>query len=380
MKRKELQVAKAKSAGDLIAAAAASVHKRFKSTSMGLAENVLERHSVFASLGALSLDRLCAGVNPGGVPIGPRRGSVVHIFGEWSTGKTLLLDAAFKGVQDLDGLGLCSESEGTKDPHFLNQMGVDQSKLVIQYPDTIEEMIDIGLEWHDAVRRAEGEGPYRPIVWGVDSIDAGEAEKAAAKGLSESGAWHYGGGKSEALGAGLRKVAKRCRDFPTTMILLNQTRANVGVMFGPDRRTGGGDAPHFYASLEISLSPGPLGIVRGDPIKLGLSKEQRKKLGLPANDQGNVIGRWVRGTIVKTKIAQTFLRKADFYIDFRKGVGRWQGFLPYLLQEGRAVLEPNGAVIFRTKSDGELSFKSPKEWALWAKDHFEEFSVWRFIR
>lgn len=229
----------------LVARASAAVKKRFRDGYSMSAEQALETPSVWASTGAMSLDRICSGRNPGGFPLGPTQGRVVHIAGEWACGKSVLLDHGFKATQDLGGLCLCSETEGSRDTHFATAIKLDLSRLEIQRPATIEELVDMGLTWHDEIRRTK-EGATIPILWGLDSIDSTEAEKSASKGMSEGGGWHFGGGRSEALGAGLRKIVNRTARYPTTFVMLNQTRDNVGVMFGPKKRTSGGNAPHFY--------------------------------------------------------------------------------------------------------------------------------------
>ena len=360
-------------AGLLIARASEAVRKRFKTGYSMSAEQALETPSVFASTGSLALDRLCAGRNPGGVPIGPTQGRVVHIAGEWSTGKSLLLDHLFLSNQLLGGLNLCSETEGSRDTHFAHAIGLDLGRLEIQRPQTIEEMVDMGLVWHDAIRGASG-GASVPILWGLDSIDSTEAGKSADKGMSESGGWHFGGGRSEALGAALRKVVNRTARYPTTLVMLNQTRDNVGVMFGPKKRTSGGNAPHFYASLELMLSPSPLGLVRAPSQLQDLPAATLKRLGLQyARDSGQVVGRWVRAKVTKTKVALTILAEADFFIDFRRGVTKWAGMLQAMLREGAVELAPNGSGARHKTIDGEvMEFDSTQAWMNWLAQNERE--------
>src|SRR5262245_34985583 len=150
----------------LIRRASAAVRKRFKAGYSMSAEEALETPSVWASTGSLALDRICAGTNPGGFPLGPTQGRVVHLVGEYSTGKSPILDQASKATQDLGGLALVSETEGSRDTYFPRRIGIDLGRWEIQRPRTIEEMTDLGLEWHDAIRK---ESPTLPILWGLDS-------------------------------------------------------------------------------------------------------------------------------------------------------------------------------------------------------------------
>lgn len=320
----------------LMALGQAAVKKAFRGQPTGLAKTEYEFPSVFASTGSLSLDRLFAGRNPGGAPIGPRFGRVIHLAGEWSTAKSLVLDHMFKDViVRLKGLAKRTETEGSADPHFANAIGLPLDMLSVDRPDSFEKAFDMFIEWHEAIRKEDEE---IPIIWGFDSIATTEADKAANQGLSESGGWHFGGGKAEALGAGLSKIVKLCSRYPTTLVLINQTRDNVGQMFGPKKRTPGGMAPHFYASLEIWLSGAPRpgsGFVRSDRGDVVLQKETIKRLGLYDLDKTAVIGRYIRAKCTKTKMSTTLDTTADFYVDFTKGVHKWEGLIERLVFEGR---------------------------------------------
>lgn len=350
----------------IMAAASQAVKRRFKEALSDRASVALALPSVWYSSGSLVLDRICTGRNPGGIP----QGRVIHIPGDWSTGKSLLLDHMLRSVIRRGGLGLVSETEGTRDPHFASAIGLDLSKVEVQRPKTIEAMIDEGLEYHDRIRGMPG-GSTIPFLWGVDSLDSAESEKAAKAGLSESGGWHYGGGKSEALGAGLRKVVVRCSRYPTTVILLNQVRERVSLpgSFGPNKTSSGGNPPHFYASLELWLSPSPLGFVRGPYMGSKPSATMRARLGLRATDRGNVIGRWVRCKVTKTKVAPTLLQDCDFYIDFQKGVHPWLGLLQQFIKEGRANVKDTGEVTHRIEEGEVLDFPDAPAWMTWLAEH-----------
>ena len=290
------------------------------------------------------------------------------------THNTLLLDEMFKSViVDLGGLGYCSEAEGTRDPHFGQAIGLPMDLLMVDRPATLEEAVDHFLEWHDAVRAKD---KAVPVLAGLDSLDSTTTERASEKGLTEGGGWHYGGGKGEVLGAGLREIVKRCSRYPTTYVILNQTRDNVGVMFGPRKKSTGGNAPHFYASLELWLTLSPLGDVRGPYRGTPLSAAQRKRLGFGPADHGDVVGRWVRARVTKTKIASTLDRRADFYIDFERGVHRWGGLLQQMIMEGRVLVREDGtaqhkAVDRETGEAETVEFKTTGEWLEWAAQHPE---------
>lgn len=295
----------------LIERASAAVRKRYGDnvpSERASVDLVALEDSVFVSTGSLALDRAIAGRIPGGIPVGPKRGRVVHIFGDPSLGKTLLLDMLLMGCQVIKGLGLVSEVEGSRDPHFAKAIGLDLSLVEIQRPRTVEELFDAGLDFIADVRKSDSD---IPILWGWDSLELVEAGKTFGDRMSESGSFHYGGGRAEAIGAGCRKVAVECSRHPTTFVILNQIRENVGVMFGAAKKPPGGHAARFFASVEVQLSSSKLGRV-----------EQK----------GRVTARWVHAKIVKNKIAAPFA-ECDFLIDFHKGVRRWSGLAEMLDRE-----------------------------------------------
>lgn len=352
---------------DLIKLAQAAVKKNYKTSQTGVAIKEMETPSVWASTGSLALDRLCGGGNPGGVPIGPRYGRTIHIAGEWSTGKSLILDHMFRStLVALNGLAVRTETEGTADPHFATAIGLPLDMLVLQKPRTFEEGFDLFQEWHDAVRKENDE---IPILWGWDSLDSTEAEKSAGQGLSESGGWRYGGGRGEVLGAGLRRFATMSARYPTTLVMLNQTRDNVGVMFGPKKRTPGGNPPHFYASLELMLKaaqrPGS-GYVRDAVRETGLTKEALKRLGLTYQlEAARVRGRYIQAKVSKTKMGMTFDTTADFYIDFRAGVHPYEGLMERLIFEGILRTSPDGLSDFTMAGQ---TLENKNAWLKWLRD------------
>lgn len=347
----------------LIKLGQAAVKKSFKGSVSEVATKALEYPSVWASTGALSLDRLISGSNPGGIPMGPSYGRIVHIAGEWSTAKSLLLDHMFKStIVDLKGMAVCTETEGTRDPHFADAIKLPLDHLLIQRPKSFEEGFDMFEEYHTAIRKSNEE---IPILWGWDSLDSTEAEKSAGKGFSESGGWHFGGGRSEVLGAGLRRFAGICSRYPTTLVMLNQTRDNVGVMFGPKKRTPGGNPPHFYSTLELMLRGAPRpdgGFVRSAVPDTGLTKEAIKRLGLYSMDKGAVLGRYIQAKVTKTKLAMTFDTTVDFYIDFCKGLHTWEGLAERLLFEGKLTMSPDALTDYTMAG---LKFDDKKAWLTW---------------
>jgi len=147
------------------------------------------------------------------------------------------------------------------------------------YSATIE---DFYFHAHDALE--EG----KPFVYVLDSMDAlsstyegkkfDERKKAARGGPEAKG--DYGDGKAKTNSAMLRKVLSGIHKTGSILVIVNQTRDNIGAMPFQEKKTrSGGHALKFYCGLEIwSSVKGQLKrTVRGKPRQIGVNVKLRVK-------------------------------------------------------------------------------------------------------
>lgn len=120
------------------------------------------------------------------------------------------------------------------------------------FSDTIE---DFYFHIDDAVKRK------KPFIYILDSMDGltseseldkFESQKKAARNNTQT-AGSYGDGKAKKNSAGLRNALIGLRKTNSILIIISQTRDNVGVGFNPKTRSGG-RALRFYATVELWLS------------------------------------------------------------------------------------------------------------------------------
>ena len=162
-----------------------------------------------------------------------------------------------------------------------------------------------------------------PCVYVLDSMDAlttedergkfTETRKAHEKGKDVSGS--YGTSKAKLNSSYLRVVFNKLRETGSILIVLSQTRDNIGfgAQFNPKTR-GGGHALTFYASLEIwtSVAGHIKKTVAGKPRELGIRCKARvKKNRLTGRD-----------------------RTVEFPIYHSHGIADTDGLVDYLIDEG----------------------------------------------
>lgn len=228
------------------------------------------------STGSVVLDNLAGG----GFPVG----RIVELFGPESSGKTSIALNAIADVQRKGGNALFIDAEQALDPNYASILGVDTDKLGLtqliiaeQVMYTIQEMIKTGtvdLIVVDSVASLVPQAEYD------------EPDKVTMALLARILSKH------------LRIIAKLANDHRCTVILLNQIREKVGVMFGNPEDTPGGRALKFYASQRIRIS------------RTGQYKEGNE-----------ILGTEVQFRIVKNKIAPPF-QTGRTILTFAKGINR----------------------------------------------------------
>jgi len=122
----------------------------------------------------------------------------------------------------------------------------------------------------------------------------------------------------------------------------------------------------------LSAAPRPdKGYIRAAVPTNELTKEAVKRLGLYDFDKGvgQVLGRYIRARVTKSKLALTLDMTADFYLDFRRGVHPWEGLAEQLIVEGLLKTGTDGL------SDFEMAgkkFPDKKAWLTWLSEQLNK--------
>ena len=274
------------------------VEKKFGKGTIMTMDAEAERSVDIFSSGSLSLD-LALGVR--GLPYG----RIIEIFGPESSGKTTMTLHAIAQVQAQGKTAAFIDAEHALDPHYAAALGVDLDELIISQPSSGEDALEIA-------EMLAKSGEVGLVV--IDSV-AALTPRAELEG--DMGDSHVGL-QARLMGQALRKLTAAANQTGTCIVFINQLRQKIGVMFGSNETTPGGNALKFYTSM-----------------RLDIRKAQQLKDG-----DGKVYGARTRVKVIKNKLAPPYTQ-AEFDIIYGRGVCQAGEVLDLGVAHG--LLEKSGA-------------------------------------
>ena len=280
----------------------------------------------FIDSGSYALNKIISGDYLGGFPVG----GITEIYGESSTAKTVFLTHAFVGAQKKGYYTVMVDNEHAYSPSFAQVLGVDPEKLIYSMPETMEDCFETIEKVILAIREKDKD---TPIVIGYDSIGVSPTRKEMVGDL---------GNNSEISGALRAKVAGQClrrinpllRKHKAALIIINQVRSKVGLVFGdPRTKAGGGKALLYYCAVSLEATSSKSDVIYDD-IK-------------------NPLG--IKGTVkcVKNKVTVPY-QNCEFKLLYNEGLTRNCGLTLSAYRNGFVTMPSKGWYSL----DGDTKFRA----------------------
>lgn len=188
-------------------------------------------------------------VTGGGCPFG----KIIELFGEESSGKSLMAYDFAYCCQYLGGMVLWVDAEQSFTNDWAKKNGLDLDKIVVYRSTSIEAISDwvanMALYWRSQLTHNE------PILLVLDSVSALDTDINLNSEMLNASADM--GNRAKAIYKYFRIRNEMLYSLGITQVYINQLRKNLkaGMFENPDT-TPGGKALAFYASIRIGLYGG----------------------------------------------------------------------------------------------------------------------------
>jgi recombination protein RecA len=222
---------------------AAALGKKFGSRVLTVSDDqkALAQIHEFIPSGVDVLDNYVIG--RGGYPVG----RMSEVFGEEGCGKTALAMHSLASVQRVGGIAVLADAEQSFDAERAEAFGIDLDELVLLQPANLEELFEMAKETLRMHNPRNG-----PMMLAWDSIASTRTKHGL---ISEAGVKRVGD-VPLLMSEELPKILQLLPAHRAHMMMINQVRAKIGVVFGSNVTTPGGNAPKFYSSLRLQFFGG----------------------------------------------------------------------------------------------------------------------------
>lgn len=307
----------------------------------------------YVDTGNLAINYICAGKFIGG---GIPGGKITEIYGPPAASKSLLGMTILHGAQMAKGFSIFVDLERAVNKQFAMAAGhVNPKQLVVVEPFTIEGSFLKMTNMIEKIR--ERKGPEVPIVFVYDSIGAVPCEREFREtGLPENytkaqfdkivGRHEQPGERARISGNELRKINPILAKQNATLVIINQTRQKLNVMFGnPIGGAGGGKALEFFGSCKLWVQ-----------AQKKIVKKMTEKLSVP-------LGVNVKIRNEKNRSFDPFWETDNIQLFFRNGINPLGGLLGILIKSERVkqVSSGNYTVEEPYACGKEIKFKSSQD-------------------
>jgi recombination protein RecA len=310
----------------------------------------------FIDTGNLAINYCCSGkFMTGGIP----GGRLTEIYGPSASSKSLLGTNLLFGCQKLGGVPILIDSENAINKDFIKKAShADLNKIVRYTPETLEKCFHVMYRAIEVVR-SNKKYEDKPIVIVYDSISVSPCgrefrETELPDDFTKEqfkkivGGNEQPGERAKICSKELRKLNTVMEENNVSVVIMNQIRDKIGVLYGsPETTAGGGNALPFYASLRFRTQTQK----KIEQKVQGLAK--KKTIGINIKIQNK-----------KNRSVRPFIEVENIPLFFETGINPLGGLLGALLDADRIIA--SGAGNFKVKpeyADGrdDVKFKSSME-------------------
>ena len=180
----------------------------------------------------------------GGLPIG----RMTELFSAEGGGKSSLTLAALGSAQRTGATTVLVETENGFTRNRAIQLGCNPDDLIIVQPNYLEQALS-QLEYIlDSLDPAMG-----PSLVAFDSLAAAPTKQEMEDGVKDKG---YFDSRAKTVSQSMRILTQKVSTQRANLLIVNQTRQKIGVVFGDPTTTPGGTALKFHASLRLAILGG----------------------------------------------------------------------------------------------------------------------------
>lgn len=264
------------------------------------------------STGLPALNKIISDNPAKGIPLG----AITQLRGDSSTGKTLFLTNILVQAQKAGCYTKLVDAERAYNAEFARMLGIDPSKMLYSEPETLEDAFE---DIESTIESIRAEDKDTPIVIGLDSL----AVLGTRDELKQENYNHTqmdGAIRAKITGMCFRRINPLLRKHRVALVVINQIRSKVGVIYGnPETNASGGRSLEYYLGVDLKTF-------------------RREKL---KGESDEPIG--IRGEIECTKNKYGIpYKKCEFELIFDKGLNPNYGMLDLLVKEGLIVSKGNG--------------------------------------
>ena len=321
----------------------AKVVKDFEGVSTGDKREM----SMWVDTGSFALNKAISGSYKKGLPFG----RVVDVFGDPSTGKSLLIYHILANCQKMGGVAILDDTEDAYTKEFGEKIGINNDELILLNSLTVEEHFEkVFLGWKDSKGKAKKSlvdlivenDPDCPIVVALDSVALLSTRHEQEVKFDKPDMI-----KAKQIRAGMRMVSSHLQNNNILHLISNHLIAKIGVLFGNPKTTPGGSGIPFQASVRIELSLGK---------KIKHKDNEDKKVGIQS-----------RVYIAKNKVSEPF-KETTLDVYFDSGVDAYSG-IPELMVDSGMLIEEEGNRFTYTAPDGKKEVIRGFKFKEWIQEH-----------